>query len=426
MSKKRALPFTGPGATAIQRIRWTKVPPIPDSVSVSKSPPWAPKYLQGTEILNSVSNPAWNKRKQRKAAARFAYTQGDIGNGAFSVTKQFATLTGGNPSFSVTDIVTDGKRTTTYSGLCVPSTGTIAFPPFAKSPKGSLDAWGTSAIAKCKPTNVFEDMSSSLAELAREGLPKLGVQAWKDVTKTAQNAAGGHLAVEFGFKPILGDIEKTLLARERTRTVIEQYIRDSGKSVRRRFVDPVQKSKTTTVKYDGGTSAMPTYLFSNSAIDAVFGTSGKTIFSRETEIRRWFSGAFTYHLPIDNLEVISADAFRDRGLISFDATPETIWNIAPWSWAVDWVLPVGDLIGNLQDWATDGLVMRYGYVMEHSIVRDTYTYTGKGSQHVGVLTLTSECKQRVQANPFGFGIDWNGLSPRQLAIVAALGISRGS
>jgi hypothetical protein len=301
----------------------------------------------------------------------------------------------------------------------------VSFPPFASSSKGALDAWGTKAIANVKPTNVFEDMSSSLAELAREGLPKLGVEAWKDVTGSLRNVASGHLAIEFGFKPILGDIHKTLLARERTRTVIEQYIRDSGKLVRRRFETPAEKSKTTTVIASGTT---PYYGTSTQAITNKYFDSNdaKTIFSRETEVRRWFSGAFTYHLPIDNLEVISADAFRDRGLISFNATPETVWNIAPWSWAVDWVLPVGDLIGNLQDWATDGLVMQYGYVMEHSVVRDTYTYVGKGSQHVGILTLTSECKQRRQANPFGFGIDWNGLSPRQLSIVAALGITRST
>jgi hypothetical protein len=266
-------------------------------------------------------------------------------------------------------------------------------------------------------------MSSSLGEFIREGIPKLGVQAWKDGTKTLQNAADGHLAVEFGFKPILSDVQKTLLARERTRTVIEQYIRDSGKLVRRRFEDKEMVSKTTSVKLS---DVRPIRSFSSTPLDELFMPDGKTIFSRETTVKRWFSGAFTYHLPIDNLEVISADAFRDRGLINFDATPETLWNLAPWSWAVDWVVPVGDLIGNLQDWATDGLVMQYGYVMEHLIVRDTYTHTGKNSQYVGALTLTSECKQRHQANPFGFGIDWNGLSPRQLSIVAALGITRSS
>jgi len=341
------------------------------------------------------------------------------------VTKQYATLIGGHSYSAASGPIYEGTATYLYDGLYAPfAVVNVSFPPFANSTKKELDAWGMSAIAKVKPTNVFEDMSSSLAELLREGLPKLGVQAWKDGTQTLRNAADGHLAIEFGFKPILSDVQKTLLARERTRTVIEQYIRDSGKQVRRRFEIPVETVKEPPFKMAVG--SVPITLYSTGPLDEVFqkGETPYTLRSRETSKRRWFSGAFTYHLPIDNLEVISADAFRDRGLINFDATPETLWNIAPWSWAVDWFLPVGDLIGNLQDWATDGLVMAYGYVMEHTIVRDTYTWHGSNSHLVGALVLTSECKQRVRANPFGFGIDWNGLSPRQLSIAAALGITR--
>jgi hypothetical protein len=158
--------------------------------------------------------------------------------------------------------------------------------------------------------------------------------------------------------------------------------------------------------------------------DNLFGHEGKTIRTRKTSTRQWFSGAFTYHLPIDNLKIMGPNDVRRRGLINFDLTPETLWNLAPWSWAVDWFVPVGDLIGNLQDWSTDGLVMRYGYCMEHSVTTDTYNYIGQGGQYVGAIRLSTESKVRIQANPFGFGMSWESLSPRQLAIVAALGLSR--
>jgi hypothetical protein len=421
MIKKRAMPFIGPGSnwSVITRAPLER-PPVHQTLMYSAKA-FAPAYLQGSEVLTSESHPEWHRRQKSKD---FSRAPQDIG-GPFSVVKQYATLAGGCASFSVTEPLywPQSSQTVVYNGMCLPRTGNITFPPFARSSKGALDAAGTSMISQCKPTNVFEDMSASLGELAREGLPKLGVQAWKDVTQSLKNVASGHLAIEFGFKPILSDIHKVLLARERTRTVIEQYIRDSGKLVRRRLEYPVQKSEEFSI-INEGISAMPMLSYSTGAIDNLFGTSGKTVRRRETSVRRWFSGAFMYHLPIDNLKMISADTLRQRGLISFNATPETIWNLAPWSWAVDWVLPVGDLIGNLQDYSTDGLVLKYGYVMEHSIVRDTYTYIGKGSQYCGSLTLTSECKQRNHASPFGFGIDWNGLSPRQLSIVAALGITR--
>jgi len=123
------------------------------------------------------------------------------------------------------------------------------------------------------------------------------------------------------------------------------------------------------------------------------------------------------------------ELYRAQKILGTDLTPETLWNLAPWSWAVDWIMPVGDLIGNLQDMASDGLVLRYGYIMEHSFVSDTYTFQGPtglpASLVPGSYILSRETKKRVRATPYGFGLTWSGFSPRQLAILTALGISRG-
>jgi len=122
-------------------------------------------------------------------------------------------------------------------------------------------------------------------------------------------------------------------------------------------------------------------------------------------------------------------ALEAKKLLGISLTPETLWNLAPWSWTVDWFSNAGDVISNVSDWATDGLVMRYGYLMEHSIVKDTYLMNGTGSKSVPScppLQLVTETKLRKRANPFGFGLTWNGLSAVQLAILGALGISRGS
>jgi predicted RNA methylase len=87
---------------------------------------------------------------------------------------------------------------------------------------------------------------------------------------------------------------------------------------------------------------------------------------------------------------------------------------------------------NLNAFAANGLVMRYGYMMEHTIVKHTYSHvgpsgiTGKPDMTVPPLVLVTETKKRIGANPFGFGVDWNGLSSFQLSIAAALGLSRSS
>jgi hypothetical protein len=96
---------------------------------------------------------------------------------------------------------------------------------------------------------------------------------------------------------------------------------------------------------------------------------------------------------------------------------------------VDWFANVGDVISNLQDSANRGLVMRYGYLMEHTIVKDTYAPIQKRVflspvEIDSTISFVTETKKRIRANPFGFGVSWSGLSPYQLSIAAALGITK--
>jgi hypothetical protein len=80
--------------------------------------------------------------------------------------------------------------------------------------------------------------------------------------------------------------------------------------------------------------------------------------------------------------------------------------------------------------AVDGLVIQYGYVMEHKVTTRSYYNDGahsyKGDYVVSPVHLFYETKRRVRASPFGFGLDWSGFTPRQLAITAALGLTRFS
>jgi hypothetical protein len=157
---------------------------------------------------------------------------------------------------------------------------------------------------------------------------------------------------------------------------------------------------------------------------------GRVTRRRETIVRRWFSGAFTYSLPVGykSHDAVTGYAARASVLFGAELTPSTVWNLAPWSWAVDWFTNVGDVLSNASDALFDGLVMRYGYIMEHSLIRDTYTYGGPTNMQSATtpqpLTFVTETKLRRKANPFGFGLTWEGLSPRQVAILVALGITR--
>jgi hypothetical protein len=109
-----------------------------------------------------------------------------------------------------------------------------------------------------------------------------------------------------------------------------------------------------------------------------------------------------------------------------------LWNIAPWSWAVDWFTNTGDVIHNISTLGFDGLVMQYGYAMRQSTLLSDQRFVTTGSagripfgwefQRQEVL----EYKQRIAANPYGFGITDLSLSSRQLGILAALGLTQGA
>jgi len=261
------------------------------------------------------------------------------------------------------------------------------------------------------------------------GLPKLfGSTLWKDRVFEARSAGEEYLNVEFGWKPMVNDVQDIFSALTHADHVLKAYERNSGRPVRRRYSFPIEKTETTvSMGPRQGGDYTPT---GGAALLDPLTPYCDTIRIRRTVIKAWFSGSFTYHLPTDyrSRNALVRNASKARTLLGLDLTPDVLWNAAPWSWAIDWFSNAGDVISNLSDWATDGLVMRYGYMMEHSSVVDTYLPASKASIRPGcfvspVIAFT-ETKRREKATPFGFDITWDGLSPRQVAITAALGLTR--
>jgi hypothetical protein len=285
----------------------------------------------------------------------------------------------------------------------------------------AINAFGTSAIAAVLPTNPNASLAAAIGELKRDGLPRLPGSSMRDQVDAARRSGDEYLNVEFGWLPLVNDLREFAHSLRNARQLIDQYTRDSNKKIRRRFV--LQPITSTSVFTGTGRAYGQNIL-----------ASGCTV-SRRDETKFWFSGAFKYHIPIDS-------GFMNR-LIRYEAlsnylfgtriTPEVIWELAPWSWAVDWFSNMGDVIHNISLLGSDGLVMQYGYAMRHArveeVLRGTFPRTSGGGTPASVFlerTIGSEWKQRIRANPYGFGIDDTDLSARQLAILAALGLTRGS
>lgn len=294
------------------------------------------------------------------------------------------------------------------------------------SSDSDLLAQGTIAVDRCKPTNSIAEVSVSLGELFRDGLPSIPLlESWKERSFRAKNAGSEYLNYQFGWLPLVSDIQNFAKAVNQSGKILKQLERDSGRVVRRRYEFPIETS--TTIYEDGVRDlpypSFPYYWYVNND-EWCYRTSTKQITKR-----RWFSGAFTYYIPKGGsfTDRIARGYLEAEKLFGTGITPETLWNLTPWSWATDWVFNTGSVISNLTDMAQYGLVMPYGYIMEETSVKYTFRTKGavlKGGPGVKPLDLEFTIKKRRQASPFGFGLSWNGFDNTQMAILAALGFSR--
>lgn len=378
-------------------------------------------FPNGLQVTASENHPSWRTRK--------GILQGDIG-GDFSTERTWVSFPKGKQSYAGSLRDPPWTYSYRYNGACLATGFTNAVDmPFPPSPGSSnlaaLDGWGAKAIASAKPTNALVDLSTSLGEiLGPGGLPRMLGRSdfWRDsIGDILKQGADNYLQVQFGWKPILNDVLGFADVVDRYNALVKQYERDAGKVVRRKWSF---KPITTESNVLFATTA-PYLAPSNSRMNNL-AVGSKVYRSRKTRIERWFSGAFTYHLPAGYSSRNKLLSFGPEAqkLLGMELTPETLWNLQPWSWAVDWFSSAGDVFSNISDWSTDGLVMQYGYLMEHSLSTDTYTWSGGYPLKPSPVTFSREVKRRRKANPFGFGITWGGLSPRQLSIAAALGISK--
>lgn len=388
--------------------------------------------MPGTQITESEGH-QWPPPKTRKGKKEATFDRG----GPFRTTKSYVAsptnmpyseLSYTSPNTPNILHVYQGPLLATIPG---DTTGPVPFPPTLESSDSDLDKIGAVAISRCKPTNSVADLSTFLGELMKEGLPSLvGSQTWKARTATERRKAvgGEYLNYQFGIAPVVSEVSNIAKAIRTSDKVLSQYERDAGRNVRRRYKFPKVKTRTETIY---AVDQFGPFMGSGFTVarNAIY---GKVVKVREVERSQWFSGCFTYHLPAgyESRSGIGKLATQADKLFGVSPTPETLWNLAPWSWAIDWFSNTGDVISNLQDFKLLGLVMRYGYVMEHTIVRDTYTFVRNDASsivkaNVSSICLVTETKKRRAANPFGFGVTWNGISTFQASIAAALGISRG-
>jgi hypothetical protein len=308
---------------------------------------------------------------------------------------------------------------------------------FGDENSSKLKTDGTNAISYSSPINPASELGTTMAESIREGLPTIpGIQTWRQRTEILKGLGSEYLNYIFGWHPLAEEVSAVRDAARFHRTIMKNYHAGEGQNTHRTFRYPSQRSSSSKTY-----NTYPTF-----PGEGWYWLSGepipKRVVSRVTETKRWFEGCYTYALPssADNWRKAIGFGSQADQLFGFSLTPDVLWELTPWSWAVDWFTNAGEVINNIGNFASAGLVLRYGYMMEESIENITVegspavlASTDPKSPRSKELKAPSsswscgiECvtKRRLPASPFGFSVGWEGLSPTQLAITAALGITR--
>jgi hypothetical protein len=289
-----------------------------------------------------------------------------------------------------------------------------------------LDQYGATAIKLVDPTNPNANLGIAVSEAIREGVSLPGVQGWKRRANVAKAAGSEYLSAVFGWLPLVSDIKDTGESIKSANHILKGYRDNAGTNVHREFAFDDEISSEETVLTTNGSAVVA------GGSVGVFGLGGARVTRRRTKtVSRWFSGSFTYASPDGSSnrigQALGVDSEIDK-LFGLSLTPDILWELTPWSWAIDWFSNTGDVIHNATSFGIGGLVMRYGYIMEETSIVDTYSMDQAGlrgdSGPVPNSSVSYTLKGRREANPFGFGLSWDGLSPSQMLITAALGITR--
>lgn len=297
-----------------------------------------------------------------------------------------------------------------------------SFPVVPTVSNAELDTLGATAISRVLPTNPLVDLAVALGEFRSEGIPAIsGAATLRAKVGRARAAGGDYLAYEFGWRPLVDEIQALYTSIFNSQELIDKYERESGKLLHRRYTFPDQFSSSTSTE---------TGIWPEPSIKTGYwsGAGTRTTVTLDTR-KTWFEGAFTYYLAPQG-SVIRAEQLAAKRL-GHRITPEVLWNLTPWSWAADWVTNIGDVIHNVSAFASDGLVMPYGYMMSERTITKQYFTSGATLKRQQTKVdchqeLTTISKQRRQATPYGFGLDpGTDFSNRQWAILGALGLARG-
>jgi len=300
-----------------------------------------------------------------------------------------------------------------------------------------VNSYGAQAYAALKPDTPDFSPATSLFEL-RE-MPDLLRNRYRHWRNTSGYVDGWsylgneYLNIWFGWFPLFSDILAFTRAFSNGKKRFNQMLRDEGRPVRRkRFLKKLgnDKDNKTTPWSDvvHGTAWNPNLYPVH--VTQCYGGGNATTRSREwKQTKVWCAGRSRYFLPPGPRD----DGWRNdmaRRILGLRLTPSAVYNAIPWTWLADYFGGLGDFMDAISPGITDNVVFDYAYLMyeiEYGLEQVGTQYVFTSPTSTGPVSATRQFyearKTRIAASPFGFGLKHADLNPKQLAILAALGLT---
>lgn len=298
--------------------------------------------------------------------------------------------------------------------------------PSYKPSFSSLNGDGATGWKRTRPGKPMANFAVFVGELRH---PPTIPRVLMARAKAFRDLGSDYLNVNFGWKPFVSDLRKMYETYVTIDRRLAQLVRDNGRGVRRRT--ELGNTETTT-SGNVATKEGGWYFHYSPASYPGMAYRGGFSWTRTQKTRTWYVAKYRYYIP----DVGSSQWTKraTRALYGVNITPEVVWELIPWSWLIDYFSNVGDIVSNLSTNAASHLTADYAYVMRTTEVRvecrahatwDPYPSRGvQGGTFEAVINNGYETKTRQLASPYGFGVNYDGLSAYQMSILAALGISR--
>jgi hypothetical protein len=243
-----------------------------------------------------------------------------------------------------------------------------------------------------------------------------------------KKAADTFLNHQFGWSPFINDLSKFYTTFQNAAAIKSQLTHDNGRYVRRRVVlDDKTESKVISSGVGMGVEPL------GDLVGTLFTTGVQPRWQIIEETHDFVSavGSFKYYRPEFDASLPDYNSAwntiqRQVDMYGLRISPSNVYRATPWTWLVDWCTDFGNVIDAFDDMVLDSVAAQYLYVMRHTTKVQTFYQTlpfWDGAITASWPIKTDGKVRRGASTPYGFGLTWNLLTPRQLAILAALKIT---